>query len=82
MSDRALRIGLPVVMLVIAVLVWHLVVQTFALPPYVLPGPGLVATTLIAPPLIKVLYSEDRDNDGTEDVIVDTDVSEDYTRIG
>jgi len=48
MSERALRIGLPVVMLAIAVLVWHLVVQTFALPPYVLPGPGLVATTLIA----------------------------------
>jgi NitT/TauT family transport system permease protein len=48
MSERALRIGLPVVTLAIAVLVWHLVVQTFALPPYVLPGPGLVATTLIA----------------------------------
>ena len=48
MSDRALRIGLPVVMLAIAVLVWHLVVQIFALPPYVLPGPGLVAATLIA----------------------------------
>jgi len=48
MRYRALRIGLPVVMLAIAVLVWHLVVQTFALPPYVLPGPGLVATTLIA----------------------------------
>src|SRR6478735_7687315 len=48
MSDRALRIGLPVVMLAIAVLVWHFVVQIFALPPYVLPGPGLVATTLIA----------------------------------
>ena len=48
MSDRALRIGLPIVMLAIAVLVWHLVVQTFTLPPYVLPGPGLVATTLIA----------------------------------
>jgi NitT/TauT family transport system permease protein len=46
-SDRALRIGLPIVMLAIAVLVWHLVVQTFTLPPYVLPGPGLVATTLI-----------------------------------
>ncbi|MGA9498608.1 MAG: ABC transporter permease [Pseudolabrys sp.] len=30
-----------------AVLVWHLVVQTFTLPPYVLPGPGLVARTLI-----------------------------------
>ena len=29
MSDRALRIGLPIVMLAIAVLVWHLVVQTF-----------------------------------------------------
>jgi Kef-type K+ transport system membrane component KefB len=41
-----------------------------------------VATTLIAPPLIKLLYSEDRDKDGTEDVIVETDVSEDYTRIG
>jgi len=48
MSERALRIGLPVAMLAIAVLIWHLVVQTFALPPYVLPGPGLVATTLIA----------------------------------
>jgi NitT/TauT family transport system permease protein len=47
MSDRALRIGLPIVMLAIAVLVWHLVVQTFTLPPYVLPSPGLVATTLI-----------------------------------
>ncbi|HEY2425613.1 MAG TPA: ABC transporter permease [Pseudolabrys sp.] len=35
-------------MLAIAVLVWHLVVQIFTLPPYVLPGPGLVATTLIA----------------------------------
>jgi len=48
MSDRALRISLPIVMLAMAVLVWHLVVQTFRLPPYVLPGPGVVATTLIA----------------------------------
>jgi NitT/TauT family transport system permease protein len=47
MSDRALRIGLPVVMLAITVLVWHLVVRIFAIPPYVLPGPGLVAATLI-----------------------------------
>jgi len=47
-SDRALRIGLPIVMLAIAVLVWHFVVQIFTLPPYVLPGPGLAATTLIA----------------------------------
>ena len=41
-----------------------------------------VATTLIAPPLIKLFYSEDRDNDGTEDVIAETDVSEEFTRIG
>ena len=41
-----------------------------------------VATTLIAPPLIKLFYSEDRDRDGTEDVIVPTDISEDFTRIG
>jgi Kef-type K+ transport system membrane component KefB len=41
-----------------------------------------VATTLIAPPLIKHAYSEDRDKDGDEDVIVETDVSDDFTRIG
>ncbi len=41
-----------------------------------------VATTLIAPPLIKLLYSEDKDNDGTEDVIVETDIAHDFTRIG
>ena len=41
-----------------------------------------VATTLIAPPLIKFFYSEDRDEDGVDDVIVDTDVSEDYARLG
>ena len=41
-----------------------------------------VATTLIAPPLIKLLYSEDRDKDGIEDVVVGTDISEDFTRIG
>lgn len=41
-----------------------------------------VASTLIAPPLIKLFYSEDRDLDGREDVIVETDVSEDFTRIG
>ncbi len=41
-----------------------------------------VATTLIAPPLIKLLYSEDKDNDGIDDVIVDTDLSDSFTRIG
>lgn len=48
MSDHALRIGLPVVMLAVGVLVWHLVVQAFAIPPFVLPGPDLVLTTLVA----------------------------------
>jgi Kef-type K+ transport system membrane component KefB len=41
-----------------------------------------VATTLIAPPLINVFYSSDQDNDGKEDVISETDVSETFHRIG
>lgn len=41
-----------------------------------------VATTLIAPPLIRIFYSEDRDADGEEDVIVESDTSEEFTRIG
>lgn len=41
-----------------------------------------VATTLIAPPFIKVLFAEDKDNDGIPDNIVETDVSEEFTRIG
>ena len=41
-----------------------------------------VATTLIAPPLIKFFYSEDKNKDGIDDVIVETDVSEDYARLG
>ena len=41
-----------------------------------------VATTLIAPPFIKMLFSEDKDDDGVPDNIVETDVSEQFTRIG
>ncbi|MEO8650007.1 MAG: hypothetical protein ABI539_12650 [Acidobacteriota bacterium] len=41
-----------------------------------------VATTLIAPPVLKVLYSQDISNDGVEDVIVESDISEEFTRIG
>jgi NitT/TauT family transport system permease protein len=48
MTDRALRIALPAAVLAVAVLIWHLIVQVFAIPPYVLPGPGLVAATLVA----------------------------------
>lgn len=48
MSPRILRIALPVVVLAAVVLVWDLVVRLFAIPPYVLPGPGLVLATLNA----------------------------------
>ncbi len=48
MSERALRIGLPVLMLVLMIAVWQAVVSVFAIAPYVLPGPGLVLSTLVA----------------------------------
>jgi NitT/TauT family transport system permease protein len=48
MSDRALRIGLPVLMLALVLVAWDLVVRAFAIPPFVLPSPGLVLSTLIA----------------------------------
>jgi NitT/TauT family transport system permease protein len=48
MSDRALRIGLPVLVLAAGIWLWDLVVRAFAIPPFVLPAPGLVLTTLIA----------------------------------
>ncbi len=46
-GERALRLVLPLAMLALAVAIWHAVVQGLALPPYVLPGPGLVARTLV-----------------------------------
>ena len=48
MSDRALRIGLPVLVMALGLLAWDLVVRAFAIPPFVLPAPGLVLATLIA----------------------------------
>jgi NitT/TauT family transport system permease protein len=48
MSARALRVGLPIVVLALVVFCWDLLVRAFAIPPYVLPGPGLVLATLIA----------------------------------
>jgi NitT/TauT family transport system permease protein len=48
MSDRAMRIGLPVLVLATGVLLWDLVVRVFAIPPFVLPAPGLVLTTLVS----------------------------------
>jgi NitT/TauT family transport system permease protein len=48
MSERALRIGLPVLMLALVLVAWDLLVRAFAIPPFVLPSPGLVLSTLIA----------------------------------
>lgn len=48
MNDRALRIVLPLTALAGGVLIWHLIVHVFAVPPYVLPGPKLVLATLIS----------------------------------
>ena len=45
---RILQIVLPLFMLALVVLAWDLIVRIFALPPYVLPGPGLVFATLIS----------------------------------
>ena len=47
MSDRILRIGLPILVLAAGVLIWDVVVRVFAVPPFVLPAPGLVLSTLI-----------------------------------
>ena len=46
-SDRILRAVLPVAVLALGVLAWHLIVTLNDLPPYILPGPGLVFTTLV-----------------------------------
>ena len=43
-----LRVGLPVLVLAVGLLLWDLVVRLFAIPPFVLPGPGLVFGTLIS----------------------------------
>ncbi|HEU4662273.1 MAG TPA: ABC transporter permease [Pseudolabrys sp.] len=47
MTDRLLRIVLPIVVLALGVLAWGLVVYIKDIPPFVLPGPGLVFETLI-----------------------------------
>jgi NitT/TauT family transport system permease protein len=47
-SERALRILAPVAVLALGLTAWDLVVRINGLPPYVLPGPGLVLQTLIS----------------------------------
>jgi NitT/TauT family transport system permease protein len=44
---RLLRILLPVVVLAAGIAIWELVVRVYAIPPYVLPGPSAVFTTLV-----------------------------------
>jgi NitT/TauT family transport system permease protein len=46
--DRLRRIVLPVAVLVLGIVIWDLVVRLNDIPPFVLPGPGLVFATLIA----------------------------------
>ena len=46
--DRALRVLLPIVVLALGILVWELVVHVGNIPPYVLPGPWLVFSTLVS----------------------------------
>jgi NitT/TauT family transport system permease protein len=47
-NERILRIVLPAAALALGVLIWDLVVRVNALPPYILPGPGLVVSTLVS----------------------------------
>ncbi len=47
-SAGLMRILLPIVVLAAGLVAWDLVVRINGLPPYVLPGPGLVLKTLVA----------------------------------
>jgi len=47
-AEHVLRLLLPVVVLALGVLAWELIVRLKGIPPYVLPGPGLVFQTLVA----------------------------------
>src|SRR5512135_1793401 len=47
MNQRILRTALPVLVLALVGVAWDGVVRAFAIPPFVLPGPGLVLRTLI-----------------------------------
>ena len=46
--ERLLRLILPCAVLALGVVAWDLVVRLNDIPPYVLPGPGLVAATLVS----------------------------------
>jgi NitT/TauT family transport system permease protein len=46
-GERLLRVVLPLATLALAVALWHAIVEINSIPPYVLPGPALVAHTLV-----------------------------------
>ena len=46
--ERVLRVAAPAVLLALGILSWDLVVRTNDIRPYILPGPGLVLSTLIS----------------------------------
>jgi len=45
--DRASRLALPIVVLVLLLAIWEAVVRLANVPPYVLPAPGLILQTLV-----------------------------------
>lgn len=47
-GEGALRLALPIVALAAGLLVWDLIVRLNELPPYILPGPRLVFSTLVS----------------------------------
>jgi NitT/TauT family transport system permease protein len=47
-NERVLRILLPILVLAAGVGLWHVVVRLYELPPYMLPGPLLVFSTLVS----------------------------------
>ena len=46
--ERWLRVALPLMTLLLGIATWQVVVTAEAIPPYVLPGPDLVARTLVS----------------------------------
>jgi NitT/TauT family transport system permease protein len=47
-TDRLLRVLLPIAVLALGVVLWDQVVRFYAIPPYLLPGPGLVFATIVS----------------------------------
>ncbi len=47
MNERALRILAPAGVLALSIVLWDLVVRLNGIPPYILPSPGLVLSTLV-----------------------------------